>query len=260
MMITPSRFTRLCRNRAFSAIEVIAVATIIAILALILIPILTKEVGKSRETAAKDEMSNLAKVITLGYAETGHYFRLQDYDNTSTYFADQIADPTEEVPVTFFGVVGQMSAADRAKLKDVWDGPRTAFQRSATMLELYEDSPAALTVISAGSSTVLQAGGPIFVNVTGPLTLGEPVPEPPTLDERRDSYPLDPWGNPYLYFPSGAVVVLGVGSESVYSPVIYSMGPDGFPGSKMNPVGSDYYPPPLGVLGAESSDDLTWKF
>jgi len=259
-MILPRRSTRLARLKGFSAIEVIAVATIIAILALILIPILTKEVSKSRDTAAKDEMSNLAKVITLAFAYTDRYYRLQDYDNPSIYFPPpRIDDPTNEVPGTFYGMTVPMTPAERARIKDKWNGPLTVFHNSATMLELYQSFPNALTIISAGGGGILQGAGPIYAFVTAPLDATQPAPPPPTLDERRDHYPLDPWGNPYFYFPAGAVQIPGVASESVYSPVIFSMGPDGLPGNKTNPTSPDYYPPPLGVLGT-GTDDVTWKF
>lgn len=254
--------------------EVIAVATIIAILALILIPILTTQVEKSREVAVSDEMSNLAKVASLAYAETNHYYRLQDYDNRTTYYPDRIDDPTVEVPVMYFGEPTQvppqaMSAAERARFKDKWEGPYTSFHKYGVINDLYLSFPKMFSVFQVQSTGggLLQASGPIVVHVSGALTNTATPPEPPTQDERRDLYPLDPWGNPYIFFPTGYLVIPGVMTESTYSPALYSLGPDGLPGSPSaggptDPAGKDYFPYRAdktgGFLG--TGDDITWKF
>ena len=256
-MINISLFSGLRSRRGFSAVEVIAAATIIAILALILIPTLTRQVEKGRNNGALDELSQFAKVIPIAYAENNnHYFRLQDYDNLQTYNVS-VSDPTTEVPVTYWGLVGPMLTTERARLKTSWDGPYTTFHKFQLINDLLVSAPNAFTIIQPQSGTITQPGGPIFVMLEGNFTPGSAIPQPPTQDERRDLYPVDPWGNPYIFFGVGTINVPGVAQESFYTPVIYSMGPDGNPGGLTNPAAKDYYPS-AGSLG--NGDDVTWKF
>lgn len=259
-MMKESRFAPPSHVRGFSAVEVIAVATIIAILALILIPVLTSQVDKSKLAAASDELSSLAKVISLAQAETNRYFRLQDYDNTSQYdgTANIINDPTTEVPVTYWGMTMHLTTGERRRLARIWDGPRTNFHKFSTLQDLYSAYPGAFTQITPPGQIGLNVEGPIHVFVTRPLGAGNPSEPFPTQDERHDLYPLDPWGNPYLFFAPGIVSLPGGTQESIYSPIIYSMGPNGVPGNAGIPQFIDYYPGAGRPLG--TGDDITWKF
>jgi len=108
-----------------------------------------------------------------------------------------------------------------------------------------------MTVYPNMVSTPSIGGGPIFAN-TGVTVTGK--------DEANDRYPIDPWGNPYLFFAPGQLIISGVTSnETDYlAPVVYSMGPNGVPGNLTTaPVASDYLRD-SGVLG--TGDDVTWQF
>jgi prepilin-type N-terminal cleavage/methylation domain-containing protein len=264
---------RSSRRRGFSAVEVIAVATIIGILALILIPILTKQVDKSRTSGVQDEMGQIARVMTLAHAETSRYFRLQDLDNNNTYKATP-DDVTTEVPITYFATAPTaantfpwMLATERSKLSKIWDGPRTTFHNYATIRDLYNSFPMAFTLLSppmgTPTSSSPQQTGPILVYLTKTMTNpGDPLPTDAD-DEQRDRYPVDPWGNPYFFFPSGKIQA-PAGGETDYSnpsPVLFSLGPDGLPGSKAPESSLDYFPAEAGgQLGAQGTDDVVWKF
>src|SRR5689334_11618569 len=66
------------RRAGFTAIEISAVATIIAIMALILIPIVRNRVEEARKVAAQDDMAGIEKAESLAYGYSNFYFRLQD--------------------------------------------------------------------------------------------------------------------------------------------------------------------------------------
>ena len=71
-MAIKAQLSSLRRRRGFTAIEVSAVATIIAILALILIPIMRGRVDEAKRVAATEDMSGIEKAETLAFADTGH--------------------------------------------------------------------------------------------------------------------------------------------------------------------------------------------
>ena len=207
------------RRRAFSAVELIAVATIIVILSMILVQSLRKRVEDARVAAAKHEMGELGDVISLAFAETNRFFRLQDYDN-STEYNENVVDMTIEVPLAYYDEVGgapgikqPLSNFERKGLSARWNGPYTAFRNYIEFGDLVADPPRA-TILSevwggtGDDATALSSlsGGPvIWGNRGGQL-------------ETLDRYPLDPWGNPYIF-------------ESSYrGAFLYSMGQDGVPG------------------------------
>jgi prepilin-type N-terminal cleavage/methylation domain-containing protein len=241
-------------RRGFTLAEVIATAVIIVILALILIPILHGRVEDARLTAAKDELSQLSKVITLAHADTGIYFRLHDFDNGRIYNAANV-DPLTQVPITDLDSGAAFNDSQRLALSKRWQGPYTQFNNSETIENLNTANLDLFTELGAGS-----VSGPIYASA----------------DEGGAKYPLDPWGSPYLFFVSEETQYDSA-TDSVTTlskiPVLYSMGPNMVPGDKLTALNSeDYFPtdyygklqnggiPIQGVLGTEGSDDIVWRF
>ena len=242
-MHIPAGQTRCGLRRGVTAVEMIAVVTIIAILALILIPTLRGRVAHSRSVAVEEELANLAKVVSLAHEETEYYFRLQDYDNLAGLLANPddpqfYTDPNIEVPVAVrTGLLDEpvmLTAAQRQILTERWQGPYTQFNNYMTIGEIRVAWPE----IDNGINPPVPGDGPIFA----------------LAEEDGGRYPLDPWGAPYLFFGPGIL------QETTYfgTPVLYSMGPDSLPGDNAAPSSGDYYPSPVGVLGTE--DDVVWNF
>jgi len=224
------------RRRGFSAVEIIAVATVIAILALILIPMLRDRVELSREKAALDEMSNLGgKVADLAYAAHSHYFRLQDLDNTNNYSGPN-DDAATCAPFAYYTADGSLQVlndVERRRLSKEWLGPYTQFRNSITIRDLKVSYPFTISDPAGGS--------PIIV-------LG--------ASEESDLYPVDPWGNPYLFFPRVGTIP-GVETNYQGRPVLVSTGPNGAPGDLPAAAGANDYIAGTGAIC--TGDDIIWK-
>jgi type II secretory pathway pseudopilin PulG len=214
-----------------------AVASIIALLALILIPILRSQINKSRITAAMDDMAGIEKALLLAFAETDYFPRLQDLDNPANFPPDHTWK-------------ARMTESDKARYDPLWGGPYMPFNRTkyGLMNRLVVDFPSIFRNANAGGGG---GGGPILYDTNFPFT-----DEVTDLEAR---YPIDPWGTPYLYFApgslsnaSGAPIIIG--SESNFSVgAIYSLGPNGVPGNLGLPLTIHYFRE-SGVLG--TGDDL----
>ncbi|NQU44139.1 hypothetical protein HQ520_12695 [bacterium] len=235
--------------------EIIAVATIITILAMILIPMLRERVASSKGKAALDEMSNLAKVISISYAENDFYFRLQDLNNTSRYDANNPGSRAEVVPYARYMANGTLDIAltdgQRAALSQTWAGPYASYLNVVKMSELSQLRPEIITETTTD------------IDFTPPVTVGPIVVYSGNTDEDEDLYPLDPWGNPYLFFVAVETLYAAGGSETNYygQPAIFSMGPNGNPGD-LNEVTSsaDYLPRFLNATGTlGTGDDIAWR-
>lgn len=250
--------------RGFTAIEITAVATIIAILALLLIPLLQERVEKTRLTAAKADIQQLMKIQMLVKADIGDYVRLQDLDNTQFFDAARPDEILElAVPHTFWN--REMLPEERQRIaapsneddEPLWKGPYLPFNHFRTLEDIVATQPQFVWG-DAGN------GGPIFVDTRDNLTL--------------DKYPVDPWGNPYLFYGDGRMFFdqewtdLGLGSPSrppagltaetdFRSAALYSLGRDGLPGDNQPLTAPNLqrpYPGVGGVLG--EGDDLRVEF
>ncbi|HUT23899.1 MAG TPA: type II secretion system protein GspG [Sumerlaeia bacterium] len=227
MTRTAGRFSSSRRRRAFSAVEMVAVATIVSILALVIVPMLRKRVQDSKITATKYEMNKLAEIINLAYADTDRYFRLQDLDNGQALDIGGVIDPTTDVPIAYYTntadrIVYPLSEPERAVLAQKWKGKYAPFHNAMKIADLLTRRP----------DMISETNGPIFA----------------AAEEDADLYPLDAWGNPYVFFAP----------ETDYrSPVLYSMGPDGMPGGLAAPAAADYERQ-AEVLG--QGDDIEWGF
>lgn len=234
-----NRSFKLNAKRGFTAIELIAVSTIIAVLSMTLVMTVTKHVEKARESACLAELTEFAKFMSFANAETGHYFPLQAYDNTSNVDGESLKLPPLGVPNMWYirsfknntptsVMVPTLSNNERLQLAKTWSGPYTSFKNYRTLDELEADYGAMGLGIFNGSGPIARQGG-----------------------DGDEKYPLDPWGNPYIF----ELRELGQGG------FICSTGADGVPGSNVNPSDSDYYTedyPSPGDLG--TGDDQMVAF
>jgi len=237
------------RRRGFTAAELSAVAAIIAILALIVIPIFRDRVDEARRVGTLDDMQGLAKALLLANADVSFYPRLNDLDNGPQYTPTAVR-PEIEVPLGDNN--SRFTDARRVGLQTQWKGPYAAFQNHLTLgqLEFLRDDYLSVNF------------GPIRIFGTLPLGNGSNL-----NDSTIDRYPTDHYGSPYIFFAPGTyVATIGspTGNESSFSNgVIYSLGPDASIGVGLGPSGN---PDPLtnpgrrenGSLG--TGDDLTYIF
>lgn len=199
--------------KAFTAVEVTMVAAVIAILALIILPLFQKRADKARIAAVQDDLAGLAKAEILANADTDWYFRLQDLDNTKLYpgTANQI-----NLAVPYAVWDRALTTIEREVLQRRWEGPYIAVQTRTSALV----GVARLNWNPAFFSPNAQGKNPILLL---------------SFDNDDDKIPIDPWGGPYIFFAS---------SETDYNYqfsncVIYSMGPDGLPGDGTMGIGGD---------------------
>jgi len=199
------------RRKAFTAVEVTMVAAVIAILALIILPLFQKRADKARLAAAQDDLQGLAKAEILTNADTDQYFRLQDLDNTKLY-PGNVDDA--DIAVPYGNWYRLFNTNERDTLSRRWEGPYIAIQsfKSMYMSDLQG---------STFNEPNTQGATPIVTFATDDIT--------------DDKYPIDPWGGPYIFFAP---------SESLYdrpysNAVIYSMGPDGLPGDGTGGITAD---------------------
>ena len=262
-------------SRGFTAIEITAVATIIAILAMLIIPLLTERVDKARETAARNDLKELTNVQMLARADTGKYFRLQDLDNTPE-FNPLDYDLFLDIYLPHCEWNRELDPNQREQLAEMWQGPYISFGNSEFVSNVFEDMPELFwgtwrTWPLASPSPQPPAGGPFFLS-TKDFDRNLTPPWPAT----KDRMPLDPWGHPYIFFGDGKILdsgdlpmppgsvppaITAAGAETDFKArVIYSLGPDGSPGD-LRPRNSRNFFRELGIIGPQNdpsgeNDDL----
>lgn len=253
----------------FTAIELAAVASIIAILALILIPIVRQRIRSSRVTAALDDMRTIEIAETFARADTGQYFRLMDLDNGP--FDDTALNPLDGdrlVPRAYWNK--PISPVTFPSVVQTWNGPYTTFnvskfERIDILLVQRAEMFRILTNPGNPSTGTPPTGvgtGPILVLQFGNLLLGDD-----SLLLNESLHPMDPWGGPYIFFGDGPIGPNGgpiaINLESNFSIAqVYSMGPDGVPGDAdlvgFDPSDPANYFRETGALG--TGDDLVRRF
>ena len=245
----------------FTAVEVTMVAAVIAILTLIALPMFRARIEESRRKAALDEMSQIAKAEELAYAETGFHYRLNDLDNT-TAFQDTDTSAPMSVPVVIwnrelnlarYSERWQLCHSDRA-----WNGPYLSFRKFVYLDQLRAQFDPNLFT-TEGTPT---PAGPIFLyNPPGAFDVFN--------NQATDIYPLDPWGNPYIFFGIGALHPGSGQIDGLDFPkcAVYSMGPNGLPGTGQGVIDwTNYWRYPIGTLPLNGGpwlgdgDDLRYEF
>lgn len=224
-------------RRGFTAIEIAMVAAVIAILSLIVLPIFRNRVEDAKIAAAQADLNALMKAQQIVKADIDAYARLEDLDNIAQngFTSNPPGGVTKEVP--FFKYITPRPTTnpdpasrhvmttqnERNQLagtaeNPVWRGPYIAFQRSITYGELR--APA------SGLNPALRYSGG-----GGDYAAIQDRPGGVATDSDDNRIPVDPWGNPYLFFPPNGNPTDPANTNGGYSSaVIYSMGPDGQPG------------------------------
>jgi len=210
------------RARAFTAVEVTMVAAVIAILALIILPLFQKRADKARIAAAQGDLQEIAKAEMLAYADTSLYFRLQDLDNTQLYPG---TDTDRDISVPYATWERALTQSEREVLYRRWQGPYIAMQNMASVLlgTALTWSPQLQGAFFGITST--QHKHPILILGHG---LGVNAWDG-SVDSLIDKIPIDPWGSPYIFYAPASETDYNYGNG-----VIYSMGPDGVPGNGVN--------------------------
>lgn len=249
--------TRRPNQRGFTAVEIAMVATVIAIFALIVLPIFRNRVEEAKLSAARADLTSLMKAEILAKADTGFYLRLEDLDNTENNVPNAPADGITYQTPPFAYPVGNASLRDsltQAQIEQLagpasapkFRGPYISFQRFTTYGELKASTLASLVLQSLTGDKL----SPIQdVPISSAKSAG-------LYDSDANRIPVDPWGNPYLFFPST--------NETAYSnSVIYSMGPNGVPGDGSLGGFSAYIRPASGTLlpgNLGADDDMQVQF
>lgn len=269
------------REYGFSAVELTAVASIIAILALILVPIVRNRLEQVRRTAALDDMRSIEVAQVLANADTGRYYPLQYLDNASidlTLYNDpstpqadrdlaarSIPNAAWNAPLPSAVVA---TGTQLGSLGSTWQGPYITYNQGKFIQlgagqgagdpRFHEYDLSSLTAITPAA----QAGpAVIFRDTSSPNA--DPYNDDPT---NLETYPIDPWGSPYLFFGPGRYgpqVGANALSNSSYTEsnfgtaIIYSTGTNGIPGDDFTNAGNalSYFREP-GALGV--GDDL-WR-
>lgn len=221
-------------ERGFTAIEITMVATIIAILALIVIPIFRARVDEAKIAAAQADLKSFMKAEMLAQADTGFYLRLEDLDNVMNMDPNPLPSPwtgiTLETPPVVFLPGLNPDGTDRIEVPHgltlaewhslagtvsvpKFKGPYTAITRAVLYSELRTNA----SILLRSNNGFAYA--PIRDLPTGASILGDAQ----LYDSPDNRIPVDPWGNPYLFFPASGETTFNYSS-------IVSMGPNGLPG------------------------------
>ncbi len=245
------------KNSGFTAVEIAMVATVIAILALLVLPLFRQRAEDAKLAAAQDEVQSLAKALILVEADMPGNFlpRLNDLDNKS--FQDSDTLPTggntnhlepprarwlpgtsNASPGQFIDVNDPLFGLTYPTVVQNWFGPYIAMRNTVTLNELLNQF-----------APLTDSGGNV-----GPIAVFTGSIDSQTLNV--DRYPVDPWGTPYLLFGP---------EETIYNfRVVYSLGPDAVPGSLDlyggGGVPANAYDRRQPFLGAPQTDDISFEF
>lgn len=240
------------RRRGFTAMEIAMVATVIAILALIVLPIFRNRVEDAKVAAAKSDITTLMKAETLVKADASFYVRLEDLDNgmnndppTPPATGITLETPPfvyQETPPAQRRVLTQAEWHNLAGTKSSpkFKGPYATLPHIATYLELRQSTIAPYVL----RSVTTDPASPVWDIPENMSTTG-------LFDANENRIPIDPWGNPYLFFPA-------TGETGYTNSVIYCLGPDGLPGSLSGGSYQDYLRGAANGLG--NGDDMQVQF
>lgn len=250
-------------RKGFTAIELAAVASIIAILALILIPIVRNRLEAARETAVLDDMRTIEVAQMMANADTAFYFRLNDLDNAALDLdtwnnpastVGQLNVATASVPNGVWNrnfSIGEQTTGSPKNIGAIgatWAGPYTTFNKT----KFVKLTPGLATAIgrfravdiSTVPGTTTGAGlGPIPIHVDGSDPMNDDA-------NRSEDYPIDPWGGAYIFFGPGrfggqlgntALISNGVTETNFGVAVVYSTGPNLFPGNTTAEAAINYF-------------------
>lgn len=211
----------------FTIIELIISVIIIGILVAIIIPVYVTRADEARLSAALQDLDALQTAQQHAAIDTGYFYRL--------YVLDDVAGG-DNVPASNLTADRVDGIRDEALRSDV-SNPKLLFidVKSGTFLL----GGNAIFDRMAQNETAFNWNGP-YVNVARKVSLKNPVPNVPA------GTPLDPWGNPYLFFTKEGLVndrdgvistvYVGLDGNSYNAvrfdrPTVLSLGPNGVPGN-----------------------------
>lgn len=243
-------------RRGFTAVEIAMVASVIAIIALLILPVFRQRAEEARKVAVQDELQSLTKALLLVEADMpggGFLPRLNDLDNPENTALTSLSPPTPGfdpprarwIPGTSSLTPGRYEVITPAAryystVVPNWKGPYVAMKNTMSLQD----------VLNGFIQTTDRRQGPIAIFDP---TSGVPVADQidGNLATNTDRYPKDPWGSPYILFGP---------EETIYnSRELYSMGPNQLPGLTTNPAPPDSdFDRRSGVLG--TGDDYSFKF
>ncbi|MDK2971241.1 MAG: hypothetical protein PWP23_996 [Candidatus Sumerlaeota bacterium] len=249
-------------NAGFTAVEMAMVATVIAIIALLILPIFRQRAEAAREAAVVDELSSLAKAQLLVEADTGIQARLQDLDNgqgIDNGLSNAVATPL----AAWNGTLETVLPISRATIDANWKGPYAAPKNFLYVGDINADAFL--------SNYIYQGpGSPGFIYVVGngyePAYTGgeaDDFSSPDINNLPGDRYPVDPWGQPYIFYGQGRFPADDLTESTFNSSVLYSLGPDGIPGLDTVPFqAADSYRRPTVYNGSTlgQGDDFEYRF
>jgi len=211
----------------FTIIELIISVIIIGILVAIIIPVYVTRADEARLSAAQQDLDALQNAQQHAAIDTGYFYRLYVLDDTRG--GDGVA-PSNLANDRVDGI------RDEALRTDVTN-PKLLFIDTKTGLFLSGGN--AIFDRMAQNETSFNWNGP-YVNIPRKSGLKYPVANVPA------GTPLDPWGNPYLFFTKEGLVndrdgvisttYIGLDGNSYNTvrfdrPTILSLGPNGVPGN-----------------------------
>lgn len=223
------------RRKGFTAVEVAMVATVIAIISLLVLPIFRNRAEEAREAAVLDEISNMAKMMLLAEADISGQPRLQDLDKPQLTGTEPLGmmpwNGTITMPIQTFSP---------SNIRANWGGPYLAFSaRNSAPIGSPEVAQYWYSNSDQNGFIVVKNNNPLTVDFGG--TIGVQTINParaPQVTEVEDNYtddlyPLDPWGSPYVFFGRGPIN----STESEFNTnLIVSFGPDGVVGTTGNGI------------------------
>lgn len=221
------------RQAGFTAIEISAVATIIAILSLILIVVVRNRVEESKVVAAKDDMTGIEKAEQIVFGYTGKFFRLQDLTRADEVLPTDIpATRALKMPRGTWNTPFYLST-ETDYVGANWKGPFVNYHRTVAMGDLLAERPYLFRSPDLGGTL---GGGPLMVLEKDRFDFKNPngdalAPSTSGSSSLRQ-HPVDPWGNPYIFFGPGVIGTAGgqmaeADPNSYGSAAVYSLGPNG---------------------------------
>ncbi len=217
------------RQRAdgFTIIELLISVIIIGILVAVIIPVYITRADEARLSACQQDLDALQTAQQHAAIDTGYFYRL--------YVLDDVRGG-DGVPASNLTADRIDGIADEQLRTDVLN-PKLLFIDTQSGLVLAAGS--AIFDRMAANETAFNWNGP-YINVPRKVGLKNPVAGVPA------GIPLDPWGNPYLFFTKEGLVrdregdisttYIGLDGNSYATtrfdrPTILSLGPNGLPGN-----------------------------
>jgi len=258
-VIAPARPRCITRAiRGFTAVELSMVVTVIAILALLILPLFQRQTDEARVTAAEGDVREFIIALQLANAHTGLWFQVHNLDNTDNLDpagAGQ-ADPTLDVPVNTWN--DALTLSERAALAQNWQGPYASFRRTASYSDPVDGD--GLNDIFPGvwfrgnyTGLVPTGGGPINLSIDPSVNLTIPILQ--ALSDER--FPLDPWGTPYIFYGPDRYHLTDTSETRFRNGLMLSLGPDGLPGDGV-PLSVNSLDRQFGIVG--TGDDIARPF